>query len=122
MTVIHARKFAGALDVHPALLAKLEDGKIEIHDYADDNTYKLRRFLMGAVIPYVFYQLPHSGWANFKECWLALKLEFYSEMTWTLGGKRGARDPFDVGHQQAEAAGADGDRHQLDGRTGHGGA
>lgn len=36
----------------------------------------MRRFFEGAVIPYLFYQHPHSGWDNFKECREAIKNEF----------------------------------------------
>ena len=42
----------------------------------DKPTNELHRFYRGAVLPYVFYQLPASGWENFKECHLALKKEF----------------------------------------------
>ena len=58
---------------------------IEIDDLA---SAEKRRFFEGAVVPAVFYQLPHSGWANFKECREALKLEFLSRWTKSIGGER----------------------------------
>ena len=58
---------------------------IEIDDIA---TGEKRRFFEGAVVPAVFYQLPNAGWENFKECREALKLEFLSRWTKTIGGER----------------------------------
>lgn len=58
---------------------------ITIDDKPSSNA---RRFFEGAVIPAIYYQLPHSGWRNFKECREAIKLEFLPSYTTTIKGER----------------------------------
>lgn len=54
----------------------------------DAPTANMRRYFEGAVVPCVFYQFPHSGWASFKDAREALKFEFLVAYTKSLAGKR----------------------------------
>ncbi len=51
-------------------------GKEVVIQADDAPSLQLRRFLMGAIVPMFFYLHPHSGWADFDECWEWIKYEF----------------------------------------------
>lgn len=70
-----------------AKLISLE-GAYLIIEVDDKPTSNMRRYFEGAVIPAIYYQHPKSGWADFKECREAIKLEFIPGYFNDLGGVR----------------------------------
>lgn len=62
-----------------------KDAYIEIDDAPTANS---RRYFEGVLVPAVFYQLPNSGWIDFRDARDALKLEFLPAYTHDLYGTR----------------------------------
>lgn len=64
-------------------------GKHAIIEIDDKPSAQMRRFFEGAVVPYVFYQHPESGWETFRDAREALKVEFLPSYTIrTINGGR----------------------------------
>lgn len=71
-----------------AVFKEKAEGKDIIITIDDEASANKRKFFEGAIVPAVFYQNPHSGWENFKECREALKLEFLPGWTKDFEGQR----------------------------------
>ena len=81
-------KIRFASELHEQMFLKKNDRKYAFVVIDDAATGEKRRFFEGALIPAIFYQLPHSGWENFKEAREAIKLEFLPGWTKTTDGER----------------------------------
>lgn len=66
----------------------LAEGKEVVIEIDDRPTGNMRRYFEGAVVPAMYYQHPHSGWHDFRDCREAIKLEFLPGYVKSLKGKR----------------------------------
>lgn len=62
----------------------LKQGKFVLIEPDNAPSTELRGFFHGAIIPFVYYQHPHSGWATFDDCYRAVMIEFRPLRTRTL--------------------------------------